>query len=106
MEQSKFFRKNRGDKKSRMLVVLTTQSVYHLYTKCRKWLRERRVFRKELYTLGIGWQRQTEKRFVTNLLTNKQAVQPLLKYLITTKVGGQEGRTEKAIEWEQFIHQK
>lgn len=33
------------------------QSVDHLYTKCRKWRRERRVLKKELRERGIGWQR-------------------------------------------------
>ncbi len=51
--------------------------------------------------LGIGWQRQPEKRWVANLLANEQAVQPLLKYLMTTEVGGREGGAEKAVEWEQ-----
>lgn len=33
------------------------QSVDHLYTKCRKWRRERRVLKKQIKVLGIGWQR-------------------------------------------------
>ena len=77
------------------------QSVHHLYTKCRRWRRERRILRKELQALGIGWQCRPEKRWVANLLGNEQAVQPLLKYLMTTEVGGREGGAERAVEWEQ-----
>ncbi len=72
------------------------QSVHHLYTKCRKWRSEIRVLRKELQALGIGWQRQPEKRWVSNLLANEQAVQPLLKYFMTTEVGGREGGSGEA----------
>ena len=38
------------------------QSVDHLYTKCTKWRRERRVLKRELKALGIGWQRRPERR--------------------------------------------
>ena len=31
-------------------------SVVHLYAKCRKWGKEKRVIKKELRELGIGWQ--------------------------------------------------
>lgn len=61
------------------------QSVIHLYAKCRKWRKERRVLKRELQQLGITWQRRTEKRWLANLLANllanEQAVAPLLKYL-------------------------
>ena len=56
---------------------------------------QRRVLRKKLHALGIRWQRRPEKRWVANQLANKQAVQLLLKYLMTTKVGGREGGVEK-----------
>ena len=72
------------------------QSVDHLYTKCRKWRRERRILKKELKVLGIGWQLRPERRWVANQLANEQAVRPLLKYLMTTEVGGREGGAERA----------
>ena len=82
------------------------QSVHHLYTKCRKWRRERRVLKKELKALGIGWQRRPEKRWVANLLANEKAVQPLLKYLMTTEVRGREVGAERGMEWEQRADQE
>ena len=56
--------------------------------------------------LGIGWQRRPERRWVANLLTDKQAIQPLLKYLMTIAVGGREGETERAAEWGQRVDQE
>lgn len=76
------------------------QSVLHLYTECRKWRRERRVLRKELKTSGVAWQRRPEKRWVASLLANERAIQPLLKYLMTTEVGGREGGAEREADWE------
>ena len=51
--------------------------------------------------LGIGWQRRPERRWVASLLADEQAIRPLLKYLMTTEVGGREGETERAAEWGQ-----
>ena len=64
------------------------QSVNHLYTKCRKWRRRRRVLKRKLKVLGIGWQRRPESRSLANLIANEQAVRPLLKYLMATEIGG------------------
>ena len=55
--------------------------------------------------LGIGWQRRPERRWVASLLADEQAVRPLLKYLMTTEVGGREGGTERAAEWGQRVDQ-
>ncbi len=74
--------------------------IYYLYNKCRKWRREKRGLKKELKAPGIGWQRQPEERWIANLLANNKAVQPLLKYLMTTEVGGREEGVEKESEWE------
>ena len=56
--------------------------------------------------LGIGWQRRLERRWVANRLANEQAIRPLLKYLMTTEVGGREGRAERAAEWDQRVDQE
>lgn len=82
------------------------QSVEHLYTKCRKWRRERKVLKKELKVLRIGWQRRPERRRVANLLADEQAIRPLLKYLMTIAVGGRAGETERAAEWGQRVDQE
>ena len=81
------------------------QSVIHLYVKCMKWRKERRVLKGELQQLVIGWQRRTEKRWLANLLANEQAVAPLLKYLMTTEVGSRGGETDREAEWEQRADQ-
>lgn len=39
-------------------------------------------------------------------LLNEQAVQPLLKYLMTTEVGGREGGAERAAQWDQRVDQE
>ncbi len=77
----------------------------YLYAECRKWRKERRVLKKELQQLGIRWQHRTEKRWLANLLANKQAVAPLLKYLMTTEVGSRDGETDRETEWEQGADQ-
>ena len=82
------------------------QSVNHLYTNCRKWRRERRVLKKELKVLGIGWQRRPENRWLANLLANEQAVGPLLKYLMATKIGGREGEGKGEAERDQRTDQE
>ena len=81
------------------------QSVVHLYAKCRKWRKERRVLKKELRELGIGWQCRPERRWLTNLLANEQAVKPLLGYLRATEVGGRGGDADRVAEWEQRADQ-
>ena len=36
----------------------------------------------------------------------KQAIQPLLKFLMTTEVEGREGGAEKAAEWDEKVDQE
>ena len=74
------------------------QSVSHLYTKCRKWRKERRALKKELKERGIGWQCRPESRWLASLLANEQAINPLLNFLMTTDIGGREGEREGAAE--------
>ncbi len=81
------------------------QSMVHLYAKCRTWRKERRVLKKELRELGIGWQCRPEKRWLANLLANEQAVKPLLGYLMATGVGGRGGDADREAEWEQKADQ-
>ena len=71
----------------------------HLYTKCRKWLTERRTLKKSLGKAGIQRQRRPEKRWLAELLANKHAVGSLLEFLENTEVGNREGAAEKAVEW-------
>ncbi len=75
----------------------------HLYTKCRKWRRERRVFEREFKELGIGWQSRPERRWVANILGNERAIQPILEYLITTEVRSREGRAGRAAERDERV---
>lgn len=82
------------------------QSVVHLYAECRKWRKERKVLKKELQQVGIRWQCRTENRWLAKLLANEQAITPLLKYLMTTEVGGRGGEMEKEAEWEQRADQE
>ncbi len=84
------------------------QSLDHLYTKCRKWRRERRVLKRELKVQGIGWQRRPESRWLANLVASEQAVSPLLNYLMATDIGGREakGEGEEAAEMDQRADQE
>ncbi len=77
------------------------QTVEHLYTKCRRWRKERRKLVRELDKEGVLWQTQGERRWLADLLENEKAVAPLLRFLKTTDVEGREGAREKEIEWEQ-----
>ena len=81
------------------------QSVVHLFAKCRKWRKERKVLKKELRELGIGWQSRPERRWLANLLASEQAVKPLLGYLMATEVGSRGGDADRAAEWEERVDQ-
>ena len=76
------------------------QSVEHLYAKCRRWRKERRKMVRELYTEGVRWQAQAERKWLAELLAHERATKPLLRFLQTTEVGGREGARERELEWE------
>ncbi len=78
----------------------TVQSVEHVYTRCRKWRKERRKLVRELEKEGIIWQPQVERRWLAGLLANEKAVAPLLGFFKTTEVGGRERAREREVEWE------
>ena len=78
-----------------MLVVWTSRAVGGSpLRKVQEMEKKRRVLKRELRGLGIGWQRRPEKKWLVNLLANEQVVGPLLKYLMTTEVGGREGEAD------------
>ncbi len=77
------------------------QTVEYLYTKCQRWRRERRKLVRELDKEGVLLQTQGERWWLADLLKNKKAVAPLLRFLKTTDVGGREGAREKEREEEQ-----
>ena len=54
---------------------------------------------RELYTEGVRWQAQAERTWLAELLANKRATKPLLRFLQTTEVGGKEGARERELEW-------
>lgn len=83
----------------------TVQSVEHLYTKCRRWRKERRKLVRELEKQGVLWQAQAERRWPAGLLANENAVAPLLKYLKATEIGGRKGARERELECEWKIDQ-
>ena len=76
------------------------QTVEHLYTRCRKWRKQRRKLVRELERVGVKWQPQVETRWLASMLADEKAVAPVLKYLKTTGIGGREGARERELEWE------
>ena len=66
------------------------QSVEHLYTKCRRWRKKRRKIVRKLYTEGVRWQAQAERRSLAELLANERATKPLLRFFQVTKIGGRD----------------
>lgn len=66
------------------------QSVEHLYTKYRRWRKERRRLVRKLEKEVVTWQAQVERRWLTGLLANEKVVASLLS-LKATEVGGGEG---------------
>ena len=76
------------------------QTVEHLYTKCRRWRKERRKLIRSLCTDGISWQGRNERKGLAELLANERAIGPLLEYLKSTEVGGREGGKERELERE------
>ena len=82
------------------------QTVEHLYTRCRKWRKQRRKLVRELEKEGVKWQPRVERRWLADLLGDEKAVAPLLKILKTTGIGGREGARERELEWERKNDQK
>ncbi len=76
------------------------QSVEHLYTRCRRWRRERRKLVRKSEKEGITWQAQAERSWLASLLANQKAVTPLLRLLEATEVGVRGGAREREAEWE------
>ena len=76
------------------------QSVEHLYTKYRRWRKERRKLIRELEEEGVLWQVQGERRWLAGLPGNEKAVAPLPRFLTKTDGGGREGCRERELEWE------
>ena len=81
------------------------QSVEHLYTKCRRWSRQRRKLVRRLSAKNISWQGWTEKKGLANLVADEKALGPLLDFLKATEVGCREGAGERGLEWEQRNNQ-
>lgn len=50
------------------------QTVEHLYTRCRKWRKQRRKLVRELEKEGVNWQPQVERRWLAGLLGDERAV--------------------------------
>ena len=76
------------------------QSVEHLYTKCRRWRRQRRKLIRSLSEKNISWQGWTEKKGLAKLVADRRALEPLLEFLKATEVGSREGARERELEWE------
>ena len=76
------------------------QTVEHLFTKCRRWRKERRKLLRSLYKEGIRWQGWTEKKGLAELFANEKAVGLLVDFLKSTEVGAREGARERELEWE------
>ena len=77
------------------------QTVFHLYTECRKWRKERRKLSRELSRLGISWQPRPERRWLGRLLANERAIGPVLEFLKRTEVGSRAGARERELEWQE-----
>ena len=77
------------------------QSVEHLYTKCRRWRKQRRKLVRSLSAKSVNLQGWTEKKGLANLVADERALGPLLEFLKTTEVRGGEGAGEREVEWEQ-----
>ena len=76
------------------------QSVEHLYTKCRKWRRQRRKLLRRLSAKQINWQGWTEKKGLAKLIADGEALGPLVKFLKIIEVGNKTGAREKEREGE------
>ena len=56
---------------------------------------------KEIHPrVGVKWQPQVERRWLSGLLGDEIAVAPLLTFLKTTEIGGREWARERELEWE------
>lgn len=74
------------------------QSGDHLYINHRKWRYEGRVLERTCSELEYGGNADSKDR---GQLNNEQAINPLLKYLMSTKLRGREGEADKAAERDQ-----
>ena len=50
------------------------QSVEHLYTKCRRWRRQRRKLIRSLSAKNFSWQGWTEKKGLAKLVADRRAL--------------------------------
>lgn len=63
------------------------QSVEHLYTKCRKWRRQRRKLIRSLSAKKVNWQGWTERKGLAKLAVDEGALGPLVELLKKTELG-------------------
>jgi hypothetical protein len=75
------------------------QDSQHLLVDCRKWRRSRRKLKTDLEAAGVTWPLPTTRRTIAQILSNEQAVEPLLVFLQNTEVGAREGAAERIREW-------
>ena len=54
---------------------------------------------RELENKRVIWQVQAKERWLADLLANKKAAAPLLKFLVETEIGVREGVRERETEW-------
>lgn len=81
------------------------QTVEHLYTKCRRWRKERRKLMRTLCKEGISCQGWTERKRLAELLANEKAIGPILGFLKSTEVGRRDGAREREKERERRNYQ-
>lgn len=74
------------------------QTVVHLFTKYRRWRRERRKPIGEPGKQSITWQAKSETGWLASLFADKRAIGSLLKFLSNTEVGSREGAAERELE--------
>lgn len=74
------------------------QTIIYSHTECRRWRRQQKKLSKKLSQLSIKWQPWPEKKWLCNLLANKQAISLILQFFKTIEVGSKDGTKERERE--------
>lgn len=56
---------------------------------------------QELYSEGVGWQAQTERKCSVDPLANQRTTKKLLRFLERMERRGRERARERELDWEQ-----
>lgn len=96
------FRKNWVSRNGKMLVVWTSRVVCcSPLRRMQKMEKRKKSSQERASKAGNRMATATREKVASQFTSKQQAVRPLLRYLMTTEVGGLAGEAHRAAEWDQ-----